>query len=64
MATTKKDLQNLISELENILKDSIETASKAAKEYSTDPRSRAEFEVGYLNGYIETVLKLIEEKKV
>ena len=64
MATTKKDLQNLISELENLLADANDSAEKAAKQFSSDPRAKAEFEVGYLNGYINIALEIIREKSL
>ena len=64
MKKTRKDLQDLINKLEDLLADANDAAEKAAKEYSSDPRAKAEFEVGYLNGYINVALEIIREKSL
>jgi ElaB/YqjD/DUF883 family membrane-anchored ribosome-binding protein len=64
MKKTRKDLQDLINKLEDLLADANDVAEKAAKEYSSDPRANAEYEVGYLNGYINVALEIIREKSL
>ena len=62
MKKTSKDLQDLINKLEDLLADANDAAEKAAKQFSSDPRAKAEFEVGYLNGYINIALEFIRKK--
>jgi hypothetical protein len=60
---SKSQLIELINEIENILTPSIQSASDAAKRYSTELQSQTSFEIGHLNGSIKSVVQLINEYK-
>ncbi len=60
---SKSQLIELVNGIESTLSNSIYTAEKEAKEYSTELPSQLAFEVGYFKGYVTTVLSLIEEYK-
>ena len=60
---SKSQLIELVNGIESTLSNSIYTAEKEAKEYSTEQPSQLAFEVGYFKGYVKTVLSLIEEYK-
>jgi len=55
--------KELITEIEFQLQEVIQEARQRAVNYSDDTHSQANFEVGYLNGRIKTVLHMIEEYK-
>jgi hypothetical protein len=60
---SKSQLIELINQIENILTPSIQSASEAGKQYSTELQSQTSFEVGHLNGSIKSVVRLINEYK-
>lgn len=60
---TKAELQNKLDSIHALLVNAKVIAKDAANAYSTELPSRLAFEVGYLNGYINTVLCEIESIK-
>ena len=56
---TKKDFQNVLQDLKKLLETAKTDALQSAEKYSDDSQSRLAFEVGYLNGRINSVLETI-----
>lgn len=60
---SKSQLIELVSIIESTLSNSIQESYESSKAYSDDPSSQLAYEVGHLNGYINTTLSLIEDYK-
>lgn len=56
---TKAQLIELLNSIESSLSNAIKESHESAKAYSDDPTSRLAYEVGHLNGYINTCTSLI-----
>jgi hypothetical protein len=56
---TKRELVNILQEIQTILDGSIVEASEAANKYDSDRAGRLAFEVGYLGGIIKSCQHVI-----
>jgi hypothetical protein len=60
---SKSQLIELVNTIESTLSNSIIESHKASKTYSEEISSQLAFEIGHLNGYIRTILELINDYK-
>lgn len=56
---TKRELVNILQEIQTILDGSIATAKEESRKYDSDLAGRLAFEVGYLGGIIKSCQHVI-----
>ena len=59
---TKAELLGLVEEIERQTKNGVKRAKDASLKYSNDRTAQLPFEVGYLNGIINTVNAIINSE--